>query len=174
MDEQQLIKGCIDNDRKAQKSLYDKYSRRMMGVCMRYVKDVESARDVLQEGFLKLFTNLDKYSGSGSFDGWVRKIFVNCALESLRSNDILKEASDIDDVSFMDLEESSSVEDISADDLLTYIKSLPEGYRTAFNLFAVEGYSHREIGEMLNISEVTSRSQYMRARKMLQKRILNR
>jgi RNA polymerase sigma-70 factor (ECF subfamily) len=172
MDEQQLIKGCIDGDRKAQKALYEKYSRKMAGVCFRYVKDAEDARDVMQEGFIKLFTNLHTYSGDGSFDGWVRKIFVNCALESLRRHDVLRGAGDIDDADCAELPDET-VSDISSEELMTCVRALPRGFRMVFNLFAVEGYSHKEIGNMLNISESTSRSQYARARRLLRKMIFN-
>ena len=171
MDEKQLIEGCLNGDRKAQKALYDKFSRRMMAICLRYVKDMEDARDLMQEGFIKLYTNIAKYSGEGSFDGWVRKIFVNCALERLRQNDILKNAGDIDDMDYADIPDESAATQMSSDEIMMYVRSLPDGFRTVFNLFAIEGYSHKEIGEELNISESTSRSQYMRARKMLQKMI---
>ena len=174
MDEKQLIEGCINGDRRAQKALYDKYSRRMMAVCLRYVKDMEDARDLLQEGFVKLYTNISKYSGEGSFDGWVRKIFVNNALERLRQNDILKNADDINDIDYADIADESATEQMSSDEIMTFVRSLPDGFRTVFNLFAIEGYSHKEIGDKLNISESTSRSQYMRARKILQKMILQK
>jgi RNA polymerase sigma-70 factor (ECF subfamily) len=174
MDEKQLIKGCIDGDRIAQKALYDKYSRRMMAVCLRYVKDTEDARDLLQEGFIKIFVNIRKFSGEGSFDGWVRRIFVNCALERLRQYDVLKNTDDITDIEFADTPDESTVSNLTADEIRIYISALPDGFRTVFNLFAVEGYSHKEIGEMLHISESTSRSQYMRARKMLQKMIMKK
>ena len=174
MDEKQLIKGCIDGNRKAQKALYDKYSRRMMAICLRYVKDMEDARDLLQEGFVKLYTNIHRYAGEGSFDGWVRKIFVNCALERLRHNDILKNADGIDDINYADIPDDSAVSQMSSEEIMTCVRMLPDGFRTVFNLFAIEGYSHKEIGEMLNITESTSRSQYMRARKVLQKMILER
>ncbi|MDR0394672.1 MAG: sigma-70 family RNA polymerase sigma factor [Tannerella sp.] len=172
MDEKQLIKGCIDGDRKAQKALFDKYSRKMMGVCLRYVKDTEDARDLMQEGFIKLFTNIRRYTGNGSFDGWVRKIFVNCALERLRQHDVLRDAGDLNEMNYMDIPDEAEVSTISSEELMSYMRLLPEGFRVVFNMYAVEGYSHKEIGEMLHISESTSRSQYMRARKMLQKMIL--
>jgi RNA polymerase sigma-70 factor (ECF subfamily) len=172
MDEQQLIKGCIDGNRKAQKALYDKYSRKMMGVCSRYVKDMEDARELMLEGFIKLFTNLHRYTGNGSFDGWVRKIFVNCALERLRHHDVLRNACDIDNADFTEMPDDV-VSDISSKDLMAYVRALPNGFRMVFNMFAVEGYSHKEIGDMLNISESTSRSQYARARKLLRKMILD-
>ena len=174
MDEKQLIEGCINGDRRAQKALYDKYSRRMMAVCQRYLKDIEDARDLMQEGFIKLYTNINKYSGEGSFDGWVRKIFVNCALERLRQNDILKYADDISENYFTEIPDEDTTSDISSDEIMMYVRSLPDGFRTVFNMFAIEGYSHKEIGTELNISESTSRSQYMRARNMLQKMMIKK
>ena len=174
MDEKQLIEGCVNSDRRAQKALYDKYSRRMMAVCLRYIKDMEDARDLLQEGFIKLFTNIHKFSGEGSFDGWVRKIFVNCALERLRQNDVLKCADDINDIDYAEIPNDEATSDISSDEIMMYVRSLPDGFRTVFNMFAIEGYSHKEIGIELNITESTSRSQYMRARKMLQKMIIKK
>ncbi len=172
MDEKQLIKGCIGGDRIAQKALYDKYSRKMMGVCLRYVKDMEDARDLMQEGFIKVFTNIRRYTGDGSFEGWVRKIFVNCALERLRQHDVLRDAGDINEMNYADIPDETEVSAISSEELISYVRSLPEGFRVVFNMYAVEGYSHKEIGEILHISESTSRSQYMRARRMLQKMIL--
>lgn len=170
MDEKQLINGCINGDRKAQKALYDRYANRMLAVCLRYVNDTEDARDLLQEGFIRLFANISQYLSEGSFDGWVRKIFVNCALERLRHPDILRNADDIDETDYMDLPDESIP--FSAAEIMGLVRSLPDGFRTVFNLFAVEGYSHKEIAQKLHITESTSRSQYMRARKMLQKMIL--
>jgi RNA polymerase sigma-70 factor (ECF subfamily) len=118
-----------------------------------------------------VFTNIRKYTGDGSFDGWVRKIFVNCALERLRQHDVLRDAGDINEMNYMDIPDETEVSTISSEELMSYVMSLPEGFRLVFNMYAVEGYSHKEIGEMLHISESTSRSQYMRARKMLQKMI---
>ncbi len=174
MNEKQLIEGCINGDRKAQKALYDKYSHRMMAVCLRYMKDMEDARDLMQEGFVKLYTNIHKYMGEGSFDGWVRKIFVNCALERLRQNDVLRNADDINGLDYAEIPDESATTEMSSEEIMMYVRSLPDGFRTVFNLFAIEGYSHKEIGYKLNISESTSRSQYMRARKMLQKMILKK
>lgn len=171
MDERQLIEGCRKGDRLAQKQLYDSFSRKMMGVCLRYVNERETARDLLQEGFVKVFTSINSYMGNGSFEGWMRKIFVNVALEYLRRNDVMRETVDIDDVSEYTSSGSSAISDLSASDLLRLIHQLPVGFRTVFNLFAIEGYSHREISRMLNITESTSRSQYVRARQILQKRI---
>lgn len=171
MNEQQLIKGCRKGDRNAQKELYDAYSRKMMGVCLRYVNDRETARDLLQDGFVKVFTCIDSYTGSGSFEGWMRRIFVNCALEYLRKADVLREAADLDNTPELVQPDSSAVSDMSAAELMQMIRELPAGFRTVFNLFAIEGYSHKEISEMLSITESTSRSQFTRARQLLQRKI---
>jgi RNA polymerase sigma-70 factor (ECF subfamily) len=143
----------------------------MMGVCLRYTNDRETARDLLQDGFVKVFTNIDSYTGTGSFEGWMRKIFVNCALEYLRKSDVLREAIDLDNTTELANPDSSVVSDMSAGELLTLIGELPVGFRTVFNLFAIEGFSHKEIGELLNITESTSRSQYTRAKQLLQRKI---
>ncbi|HIX86036.1 MAG TPA: sigma-70 family RNA polymerase sigma factor [Candidatus Parabacteroides intestinigallinarum] len=171
MNEQQLIEGCRKGDRRAQKELYDTYSRKMMGVCLRYVDDRETARDLLQDGFVKVFTGLDSYAGSGSFEGWMRRIFVNCALEYLRRSDVLREATDLENTAELIHPDSSAISDLSAAELMRLVSELPTGFRTVFNMFAIEGYSHKEIGEMLGITESTSRSQYTRAKQLLQRRI---
>lgn len=172
MEGQQLIDECKKGNRLAQKELYDKYARKMMGVCLRYVSDRETARDLLQDGFVKVFTSLDTYTGSGVFDAWIRKIFVNGALEYLRRGDVLREASDWDSIAEpVESFSVSAVSELSAADLMKLIQELPAGFRTVFNLFAIEGYSHREIAEMMHITESTSRSQYTRARQLLQKRV---
>ena len=171
MNEQQLIEGCRKGDRRAQKELYDTYSRKMMGVCLRYVDDRETARDLLQDGFVKVFTGLDSYAGSGSFEGWMRRIFVNCALEYLRRNDVLRESTDLDNTAELVQPNSNAISDLSAAELMQLVHDLPAGFRTVFNMFAIEGYSHKEISEALGITESTSRSQYTRAKQLLQKKI---
>ena len=138
MNELQLIEGCRKGERRAQKELYDAYSRKMMG---------------------------------GSFEGWMRKIFVNCALEYLRKSDVLREATDLDNTAELIQPDSSAISDMSAAELMNLVKELPVGFRTVFNMYAIEGYSHKEISEMLNITESTSRSQYTRAKQLLQRRI---
>ena len=173
-DEQELIAGCIEGKSWAQRAIYDSYAPAMMSVCVRYVADRETARDLLQEGFIKLFTKIESYSGTGAFGGWVRRIFVTTALEYLRQNDALKQSADIDEVGYhIENDEVSVLEKISADDLMACVAQLSDGYRTVFNLYAIEGYSHAEIADMLGISEGTSRSQFMRARKILQKSVLS-
>ena len=171
MDELQLIEGCRKGDRRAQKALYETFSRKMMSVCLRYVSDWETARDLLQEGFVKVFTHIDSYTGNGSFEGWIRKIFVNSALEYLRHADVLRESTDLDQTAEVAQTDSSPLSDISAAELMQLVQSLPAGFRTIFNLFAIEGYSHKEISERLQITESTSRSQYARAKQLLQRKV---
>ncbi|MDR2042232.1 MAG: sigma-70 family RNA polymerase sigma factor [Tannerella sp.] len=171
MNEQQLIDGCKKGNRRAQKELYDAYSRKMMGVCLRYVNDRETARDLLQDGFVKVFTAMDTYTGTGSFEGWMRKIFVNCALEYLRKSDVLRDSIGLDRTMETPDVEYSVIADMSARELMDRVGELPSGFRTVFNLFAIEGFSHREISEMLGITESTSRSQYSRAKQLLQRKI---
>ena len=170
MSEKQLIKGCLNGDRRAQEELYNLYSRKMMGLCMRYVSNRETARDLLQDGFIKVFTSLNLYSGAGSFESWMRKIFINVAIEHLRKKDFLYASMDLESIQ-SSIEDNSTVSRLSAAMIMELIQQLPEGFRTVFNLFAIEGYSHKEIGEMLQISEATSRSQYARAKQSLQKRM---
>ena len=171
MTEKELIDNCKKNNPQAQRALYDLYARKMMAVCMRYGRDYDTAQDLMQEGFIKVFTAIDSYTGNGSFEGWVRKIFINTALEYLRRNDILRETVDIDDNEPLQEIDDSTVEQMSADELMELIAELPAGFRTVFNLFVVEGYNHKEIGTMLGITESTSRSQLTRAKKWLQKRL---
>ena len=171
MNEIQLINGCKRNEAKSQKALYDLYARKMMAVCMRYVNRRDIAEDLLQEGFVKVFTSIDSFNFSGSFEGWMRKIFVNGALEYLRKADVLRESTDLDNTAELVQPDASAVSKLSADELMQLVRDLPPGFRTVFNMFAIEGYSHREISEALGITESTSRSQYTRARQLLQKQI---
>lgn len=171
MNEQQLIAGCKSRNRLAQRELYEKYSRKMLAVCLRYVNDKETARDLMQDGFIKVFTSIDTYTGSGAFEGWLRKIFVNCAFEYLRRSDVLRESTDLDNTAELVQPDSNAISDLSAAELMQLVRDLPAGFRTVFNMFAVEGYSHKEISEVLGITESTSRSQYTRAKQWLQKKI---
>lgn len=171
MNEEQLIEGCKKNDRLAQKELYAIYSRKMMGVCMRYVGNKEVAQDTVQEGFIKVFSNINAYSGEGSLSGWIRKIFVNCSLEYLRKSDVLHQSIDIDKAYYLDSGDHSIIATMSAAELMELIERLPTGFRTVFNLYAIEGYSHKEISDLLQITESTSRSQLTRAKQLLQRQI---
>lgn len=172
--EHHLITLCKEGDRSAQKALYDMIAPKMLAVCLRYMSDREVALDTLQEGFVTLFSKLDSYSGEGSFEGWARKIFVNTALMSLRKNDVLKQTEDIETAWSVSSEDTTAIQDISYKELIRMIGELPTGFRTVFNMYVIEGYSHKEIAEALGISEVTSRSQLQRARTILQGKIKRR
>ena len=153
-----LIESCIKGDRSAQKVIYDRLAPRMFPVCIRYVGDRELAQDILQDGFVTLFTRLDTYKGEGSFEGWARKIFVTTALMELRKKDALKMSEDLEVVRGMKTETTTQLQNIGYKDLMSVITQLPPGFRTVFNMYAIEGYSHKEIGEILGISETTSRT----------------
>lgn len=158
-------------DSRAQKSIYDSLGPKMFAVCMRYMGERETATDVFQDAFITLFNKLDTYSGEGSFEGWARKIFVNTALMSLRKKDVLKESEDIEEAFSLKDESVDAIASLRYKDLMRLVSELPSGYRTVFNMFVIEGYSHKEIAQTLGIEEVTSRSQLLRARVMLQEKI---
>ncbi|MBA3704708.1 MAG: RNA polymerase sigma factor [Bacteroidetes bacterium] len=169
MTDEQIANGCIEKNAIAQKHLYEKFSRRMMGVCLRYCDSTEEAEDIVQNGFIKVFENIAAFKGSGSLEGWIRKIMINTALTNIRKNKKLKQNIELDSVEFMLPSTSYIYEDFAAKDLLKIIQTLPAGFKTVFNLYAIEGYSHKEISGMLDISEGTSKSQYSRAKAHLQK-----
>jgi RNA polymerase sigma factor (sigma-70 family) len=169
MTDEQIVQGCIKKDAIAQRHLYDRFSRKMMGVCLRYCDNHEEAEDVVQNGFVSVFQNIEAFRGSGSLEGWIRKIMVNTALTNIRKNKKLKLNIELESVEFMLPSSNYMSESFAAKDLLKIIQTLPTGFRTVFNLYAIEGYSHKEIGEMLGISEGTSKSQYSRAKAHLQK-----
>ena len=143
----------------------------MFAVCLRYMGDRMPAEDILQDGFITLFSKLDSYSGEGSFEGWARKIFVNTALMSLRKTDALKLSDDLEEAGNLSIDISTQIQNIGYKEIMKIVMKLPDGYRTVFNMFVVEGFSHKEIAQALNISEVTSRSQLQRARMILQEKI---
>lgn len=167
----QLIRSCIDGDRKSQKALYDRLAPRMFPICIRYIGDRDLAADVLQDGFITLFEKLNTYKGEGSFEGWARRIFVTTALMNLRKKDALKMSDELDTARGMKAETVSQIQNISYKELMKLIMSLPPGFRTVFNMYSIEGYSHKEIAETLGISETTSRTQLSRARIWLQNKI---
>ena len=174
-DEQEVIAGCKRGDGQARRWLYERYAPSMLSVCTRYAGDRDTARDLLQEGFIRVFTKIGGYRGSGSLEGWMRRVFVTTALEQLRRADVLRQSVAADEC--LDLPDEctpSAVERISVDELLQCVAALPDGYRTVFNLYAIEGYSHAEIADMLHIREASSRSQFARARQMLQQMVLQR
>ena len=169
--ELKLIESCIKGDRASQKAIYDRLAPRMLPLCMRYVGDRSLAEDVLQDGFITLFTHLDSYKGNGSFEGWARKIFVTTALMELRKKDALKMSDELDTVRGMKADLPSQGQNIGYKELMKLVMQLPAGFRTVFNLSVLEGYSHKEIGDLLGISESTSRTQLSRARTWLQNKI---
>ncbi len=168
--EEELIAGCLSGNRQAQRQLYDAYSRRFMAICMRYLKDQEQAEDVMIQSFMKIFEKLSQYQGKGSFEGWMKRIVVTQALMALRSNRHLALSVSLEEATD-NLESTTEITQLEAAELMDLVQSLPLGYRTVFNLFAIEGYSHQEIGELLGITESTSKSQLNRARSVLKEKI---
>ena len=166
----ELIEACVKGDRLAQRNLYDIFSKRMYVVCLRYTKSQQEAEDVLQDSFIKVFKNLKGYRGESRLDYWIKRIVVNTALNSQRKKLYMYPMVDIDAVK-NDFDHSKSLSSFQLEELLNMIKELPAGCQTIFNLFAIEGYSHKEIAGMLKVSEGTSKSQFSRARKLLQKKI---
>lgn len=165
------IQQSIEGDRAAQKAIFDALAPKMMAVCLRYTGDRESAEDVLQDGFVTLFSKLESYTGDGSFEGWARKIFVNTALMHLRRTDALGLSDDIEEARTLFTEEATPIERIGYKELLRMIAALPPEYRTVFNLYVLEGYSHKDISDELGCTEATSRSRLQRARLKLQEMI---
>lgn len=170
MNTERLIDGCKRNDRKAQEQLYRLLASRMLGVCLRYASSAYDAEEILQAGFIKVFTHIRQYSGTGSFEGWVRRIMVNTAIEYCRK-DIRTER--IEELNGEEILQAGTMElnTLETKDLLNIIQELAPGYRVIFNMYAIEGFSHREIAEALNISESSSKSQLSRARARLQERV---
>jgi RNA polymerase sigma factor (sigma-70 family) len=168
--EAQLVKALRKQDPKAQRQVYEKYSSRMLGLCFRYAGEEMMAEDVMVEGFMRVFSKIDQYSGDGSFEGWIRRIMVNEALGHLRKQKRILEdtlsddAANIPDYLYAD-------QNLNEEELLNLIAELPVGYRTVFNLYAIEGYSHSEIADLMGITESTSKSQLHRARALLQKMV---
>jgi len=171
MDYTKILEGCLKGNLKAQRELYECFAGKMLGVCMRYSSNREEAKDILHDGFIKVFTKLSSYSGSGPLEAWMRRIFVNTALEQLRKNDVLRNTIDYEGVTDNINADVNIESDINYDELLKIINSMPVGYRTVFNLYAIEGFSHQEIATLLHISEGTSKSQYARAKYWLQTKI---
>jgi RNA polymerase sigma-70 factor (ECF subfamily) len=167
--ETDLIQGCLQNDRRYQKELYDRFSGKMYAVCLRYMGNADDAQDVLQDGFVKVFKNLDRFRGEGSFEGWIRRIFVNTAIEQLRKKRPDQSLSEKEER--IEMPAVGAVDRLSEKDLLQLISELSPGYRSVFNLYVIEGMGHKEIAELLNISEGTSKSQLARARMILQHKV---
>ncbi len=169
--EKEIVEGCIKGKREAQRMLYDQFAARMLALCFRYCDSVEEAEDVLQEGFIRIFTHIRSFSGKGSFEGWIRRIMINTALNHLKSISVHRFSEDLDDLPGNLHPSVKPAGDMEVKDLIQKIRELPPGYRTIFNLFEIEGFSHKEISGMLKISVNTSKSQLMKAKLMLQSKL---
>jgi RNA polymerase sigma-70 factor (ECF subfamily) len=161
-----IWEGCLKNDRKQQELLYRALAPRMLAVCMRYAKDKDEAQDILQEGFIKMFNNVHKYRGDGSLEGWVRRIMVRCAISRYRKLKPMVLVEDFAEENYP-FSHGYNANGLEAKDLLKMIQKLPDAYRSVFNMYAIEGYSHQEIGQTLGISELLSRTNLFRARAIL-------
>lgn len=170
--ENELIRLCQRKKSKGQKLLYDKYYRSLLGICMRYAKSKDEAEDVLQLGLIRIFKNIVSFSGKGSFEGWMKRIIVNIAIDNFRKNNKHYYHQDIDEINGEPYSASEIPENLAINEILKTIQQLPDGYRIVFNLYAIEGYSHKEISQKLGISENTSKTQLLKARKSLRKKLL--
>jgi len=164
--ESDLIRGSINGDRRMQELLYKTFSAKMYGVCLRYAGNAEDAQDILQEGFIKVFRNLDRFRAEGSFEGWIRRIFVNTAIEHYRRTVNMYPVSESQENNVED-KDWSAFDKLAVKDLMKLIQELSPGYRAVFNLYVVEGYTHKDIAAMMGISEGTSKSQLARAKAIL-------
>ncbi len=174
MTEEAMLQGCYRNEAVAQQELYHRYSPKMLSVCYRYAKSREDAEDMLQEGFIKVFTQIHQFQNRGALEGWIRKIIVHTCINNLKKNKKFSESVDIVHASGLQVREESIPSILQAKQVVECIRMLPIGYRTVLNLYAIEGYSHKEIAEMLDIEESTSRSQYTRAKAMLEDILLRK
>ncbi len=174
MDESAIIDGCKKHSPSAQLALYQQLASKMMGVCYRYARNKEDAEDMLQESFVRVFTQMHQYLGTGSFEGWVRKIVVHTCINHLKKHKKINEYVDVLSMGDYLFGEETSTANLQGKEILECIRKLPLGYKTVLNLFAIEGYSHKEIAGLLDIEESTSRSQYVRARNMLEKILIRK
>jgi len=172
-----IIEGCVAGKRSAQSALYRKFSSVMLAVCLRYAQNRDEAEDILQEAFLKIFQNISSYRKEGSFEGWMKRIMINHALNYYRKNRKMPFLEDIDHVNETEIAEkddqSADHAPVSAEKLISLIQLLPPGYRMVFNMYVFEEYSHKEISEALSISENTSKTQLLKARRMLRKKLFD-
>lgn len=168
--ESDLLEGCINGDRKMQRELYNRFAAKMYGVCLRYAGSTSEAEDILQEGFIKVFRKLSSYRGEGSFEGWIRRIFVNTAIEFYRKKTYLQPITEQEE-STIEGNYLSVLDNLAEKDIIQLVQQLSPGYRTVFNMYVVEGYTHRQISELLHISEGTSKSQLSRAKQILQEMV---
>jgi RNA polymerase sigma factor (sigma-70 family) len=174
MTEEMLLQGCLQNDATAQQELYYRFSPKMLSVCYRYAKAREDAEDMLQEGFIKVFSQIDKYENRGSLEGWVLRIIVHTCINHLKKNKKFNDHVDLAFAGNIVIREDNIPAIIQAKQIVECIRTLPIGYRTVLNLYAIEGYSHKEIATLLDIEESTSRSQYTRAKSMLEEILIKK
>ena len=167
MTDDELIDKCLKGDQRAQKALFEKFSRKMMSVCMRYVSDREQAEDVLQDGLVKVFGHLNSFKREGSFEGWIRRTMINTALDHIRKKQKLNLDVDISEADYLVGEAEKSLGKMRVEELMLIINDMPTGYRTVFNLYAIEGYTHQEIADELGVTESTSKTQFRKARTYL-------
>jgi len=168
MTEEAILQGCLKNHAAAQKELYNRYSPKMLAVCYRFAHNREDAEDMLQDGFIKVFLQIHTFQNKGAFEGWIRRIIVHTCINHLKKNKRFNESVDIIQANTIQIREENIPSIVQAKQIIDCIRLLPVGYRTVLNLYAIEGYSHKEISDMLDIEESTSRSQYTRARQMLE------
>jgi RNA polymerase sigma-70 factor (ECF subfamily) len=168
MTEEAILSGCLQNDAGAQRELYTRYSPKMLSVCYRFAHNREDAEDMLQEGFIKVFSQVHTFQNKGAFEGWIRRIMVHTCINHLKKNKKFNESVDIIYANGVQVREESVPSIVQAKQIVECIRLLPLGYRTVLNLYAIEGYSHKEISGMLDVEESTSRSQYTRAKQMLE------
>jgi RNA polymerase sigma-70 factor (ECF subfamily) len=167
MTEEAILHGCLQNNPAAQKELYQKYSAKMLAVCYRYGHNREDAEDMLQEGFIKVFSQIHTFENRGALEGWIRRITVHTCINALKKNKKFNENLDLIHATSIHVKEDAIPSIMQAKEVVECIRLLPLGYRTVLNLYAIEGYSHKEISSMLDVEESTSRSQYTRAKAML-------
>ncbi len=168
-----LINGCIAGKRKARKELFRRYNKMLLSICLRYSRDKSEAEDVLLDGFMHIYSKIATYSHEGSFEGWMKRIIVNTAIDHFRKNRNELFHQNIDDYTESASYDSNVLKELSAKDILALIQTMPQGYRIAFNLFAIEGYSHKEIAKKLQVTESTSKSQVRKARIWLMNKLDN-
>src|SRR5271155_5405350 len=174
MTEEAILQGCLKNVATAQRELYNRYSPKMLAVCYRFAHNREDAEDMLQEGFIKVFSQIHTFQNKGAFEGWIRRIIVHTCINNLKKNKRFNESLDIVHANGIQVREESVPSIVQAKQIVECIRILPIGYRTVLNLYAIEGYSHKEIADMLDIEESTSRSQYTRAKAMLEEILINK
>ena len=174
MTEELMLAGCLKNNAAAQEGLYNRFSPRMLGVCYRFAKNREDAEDMLQEGFIKVFTQMHQYRNEGALEGWIRRIIVHTCINNLKKNKKFSDSLDIIHAHSVHVNEEMIPSIMQAKQVVECIRMLPLGYRTVLNLYAIEGFPHKEIAGMLDIEESTSRSQYTRAKAMLEEILIRK